>query len=90
VISLWELSMKSKSGKLRIPPDFFSTINREDFRILPFEMNHALEAGNLPLHHKDPFDRALIGQAKCERFRLVTADRTLVAYKNEIEIFEVW
>jgi PIN domain nuclease of toxin-antitoxin system len=47
---------------------------------LPVEHAHALRAGELPNHHRDPFDRLLVAQAQLERLQLLTADRQLRAY----------
>ena len=43
-------------------------------------MNHIWTLGNLPLHHRDPFDRLLIAQAIYEGFTLVTADALFNTY----------
>jgi len=40
-----------------------------------------LLAGELPTHHRDPFDRMLIAQARLENMTLLTADRTLFKYE---------
>ena len=42
--------------------------------------NHALGVRDLPMHHRDPFDRLLVSQAMVERATLVTSDRRLDAY----------
>jgi PIN domain nuclease of toxin-antitoxin system len=41
---------------------------------------HALRAGSLPLHHKDPFDRMLIAQAEIEGLTIATPDRAFSPY----------
>jgi len=38
------------------------------------------ELENLPFHHKDPFDRILIAQAKVENYTIVTDDSNFSAY----------
>ncbi len=38
------------------------------------------QVGDLPMHHRDPFDRLLIAQARSERLTIVTADRRFAAY----------
>jgi PIN domain nuclease of toxin-antitoxin system len=38
----------------------------------------------LPLHHKDPFDRLLIAQARVEKARLVSVDPVFKSYPVEI------
>lgn len=47
---------------------------------LPVTIDHAVAAGSLPLHHRDPFDRTLIAQAQVEGFTLVTADPRILKY----------
>ncbi|MGC0774306.1 MAG: type II toxin-antitoxin system VapC family toxin [Candidatus Acidiferrum sp.] len=45
---------------------------------------HSLAAGNLPPHHRDPFDRMLIAQASEENMVLLTADRNFQKYEVEM------
>jgi PIN domain nuclease of toxin-antitoxin system len=78
-ISVWEIGIKSASGRLRTPA-IEQLLDGDEFPELPFTSQHAREAGNLPLHHRDPFDRALVAQARVEGLVLVTADRRLEAY----------
>lgn len=49
-------------------------------RILPVELSHVLHLENLPLHHKDPFDRLLISQAIVEEMTLVSGDTKFSKY----------
>jgi PIN domain nuclease of toxin-antitoxin system len=44
----------------------------------------AFVASELPNHHKDPFDRLLIAQARSEGLTLMTADRDCRKYPVEI------
>jgi PIN domain nuclease of toxin-antitoxin system len=53
-------------------------------RPLPIEHGHALRVGELPPHHRDPFDRMLIAQAQVEGLPILTADPQLAAYDVEI------
>lgn len=83
VISLWEISIKVnlKRANLRADPgDIRSTLLRDGWRELEFGGEHAIVAGGLPRLHADPFDRALIAQAKVEGIELVTNDRRLRDY----------
>jgi PIN domain nuclease of toxin-antitoxin system len=45
---------------------------------------HALEAGRLPMHHRNPFDRLLIAQARHLDVPIVTADPAIRAYDVEV------
>jgi PIN domain nuclease of toxin-antitoxin system len=47
---------------------------------------HAARVRNLPLHHRDPFDRLLIAQAMHEPARLLTVDRVLPKYSDLVEV----
>ena len=51
-----------------------------NIKILPVKLDHALNSENLPLHHKDPFDRLLISQAIVENMTLITADSEFAGY----------
>lgn len=50
-------------------------------QILPVELSHALYLENLPLYHKDPFDRLLISQAIVGNMNLVSADAKFSKYQ---------
>jgi PIN domain nuclease of toxin-antitoxin system len=52
-----------------------------EFRALPITATHVYVAAGLPLVHKDPFDRMLIAQAKCEDLVIVTRDRFIPRYE---------
>ena len=70
----FEIATKRKSGKLRFESDIVSQVTRNGFRTLAVTMDHAVAAGDLPLHHRDPFDRILIAQAQVENMVVVTSD----------------
>ncbi len=76
----WELALKASLEKLRIPEGFVETVEEEGFRHLPITPLHAMAVKALPWHHRDPFDRLLVAQARMEGLRLVTAERRLARY----------
>jgi PIN domain nuclease of toxin-antitoxin system len=78
--SAWEVAIKSAIGRLRIDDPFEAHVRDAGFEPLPITFAHAAEAGCLPPHHTDPFDRMLVAQARVEGLVLVTHDRDLVAY----------
>jgi PIN domain nuclease of toxin-antitoxin system len=83
MVSVWEIGLKHSIGKLplRMTLDaFFNTITEASFQILAVEQPHIVAASALPLHHRDPFDRMLIGQAKHEGMQLITLDAQFQAY----------
>lgn len=79
-IALAEISVKRAVGKLRAPliPD--DLLEENGLRPLPFTADHARRMLELPLHHRDPFDRMLVAQALEEDLTLATADPRLAAY----------
>ncbi|MEU7819102.1 PIN domain-containing protein [Pseudonocardia sp. NPDC049154] len=48
---------------------------------MPITAAHARAAAALPAHHRDPFDRVLVAQARLEGLTLVTADPAIDAYQ---------
>ena len=77
---------KINVGKLSLEDGFCDKILSQGFRIMPFESNHALRILDLPLHHKDPFDRGLMAHASFEKFKFYTADRALAKYGNQLDV----
>ena len=86
--SSWEISIKSALGKLRLPlpPARFvpETLAAQGIRPLSITHAHALGVSELPLHHKDPFDRLLIAQALAEGMTILTADRSFARYGVDV------
>jgi PIN domain nuclease of toxin-antitoxin system len=84
VASLWEMQIKLQLGKLRLTLPLRETIKSQQqtnqVEVLPITMPHVFALGNLPLPHKDPFDRLLIAQAIVEDATIVTGDRMFSEY----------
>jgi PIN domain nuclease of toxin-antitoxin system len=82
--SVWEISIKSSSGKLDLPENARTYVAKRaapaGLVALSITHEHAMRAGELPRHHGDPFDRMLISQAQTENMVLVTADRSITKY----------
>lgn len=78
--SVWEIAMKQASGKLSGPPDLPERAIGSGFLPLPIDSRHAIEAARLPLIHRDPFDRILVAQARCEDLTLATRDPYCLQY----------
>ena len=55
-------------------------VAQSGFVPLPINLVHAAVAGELTPHHRDPFDRMLVAQARVERLTLVSHDRRLEPY----------
>ena len=81
--SIWEVAIKAKIGKLEGNPDeFVEAIEESGFRELMISAKHAAKVHELPLYHRDPFDRLLIAQALIEPMRFLTADSVLEQYSE--------
>ena len=82
--SVWEIAIKHKIGKLELkknPADWLPTvILKMGLRPMPIFQQHALANINLPLHHRDPFDRLIACQAKLEKMSLITPYKIFKRY----------
>jgi PIN domain nuclease of toxin-antitoxin system len=86
--SSWEIAIKFALGSLPLPkaPSEYipHALRSWAIRSLNITHEHALRAGELPAHHRDPFDRLLIAQALEEQLILLTADRVFQKYKLDL------
>jgi PIN domain nuclease of toxin-antitoxin system len=86
--SAWEIAIKHSLGKLRLPiePAEYVPSRLAATRTvsLAIDHRHALRVGQLPRHHRDPFDRILIAQAQVEALPILTADPQFAAYDVEV------
>jgi PIN domain nuclease of toxin-antitoxin system len=78
--SIWELHMKRATGRVEWPGNLLNELGAREVDLLAVNAQHAELAAELPMHHRDPFDRMLVAQALHEGYTLVTADRRLGAY----------
>ena len=84
-VSIWELAIKARIGRLDVDPDqLIKKIQGCGFVELPVSAEHAATTMILELHHHDPFDRLLIAQAISEAAHLLTADGQLPQYSKLI------
>jgi PIN domain nuclease of toxin-antitoxin system len=89
-ISFWEIAIKHALKKLPVKASDAMACAKEDgFRTLSFDSLHAVAVENLPRHHADPFDRALIAQAKQEKLTLVTCDAAMRRYASSVSLADV-
>jgi PIN domain nuclease of toxin-antitoxin system len=79
-ISIAEIAIKESVRKLRAPGGIAQYLSEAGFEELPFTGAHAAQLRELPLHHRDPFDRMLIAQAITEQLILVTTDEQFSLY----------
>ena len=79
----WELAIKTNLGKFDskvLLSRWDEILAAEGFSELPIESAHAIRAGLLPLHHRDPFDRMLAAQAQVTGWPIISADRIFDYY----------
>jgi PIN domain nuclease of toxin-antitoxin system len=88
-ISIWEIAIKRARHPDTFQPD--ATLMRDrltasGWQELAFTGEHGIVAAALPMLHRDPFDRALVGQAIVDRLDLFTADRMLGSYGAPVQL----
>jgi PIN domain nuclease of toxin-antitoxin system len=83
--STWEMMIKSRLKKLRIPSATEAFIagglSRNRVDRLPITIEHTLALGSLESFHKDPFDRMPIAQARHDDLTLMTDDPLIRQYR---------
>jgi len=84
IVSLWEMQIKIQLGKLTLRDDLELMLKTQqeqnNINLISITFLHILELKNLPLHHKDPFDRLLIAQCKVENATLISRDSVFQNY----------
>ena len=87
VASAWELAIKSARGKLTLPGGVLGFVGdgcrRTGVTLLGIDLAHVAEVERLPHHHRDPFDRMLVAQARVNGLALLSCDAALDAYDCE-------
>jgi len=82
--SLWEIAIKSSLGKLDLELSIEQLVEEQiianGIEILPITTEHIAVVPNLPLHHRDPFDRLIIAQAMVEEIPIVGRDKAFDSY----------
>ncbi|MBS3965503.1 MAG: type II toxin-antitoxin system VapC family toxin [Methylomonas sp.] len=89
VASIWEIAIKMKVGKLQLtcqPLEIAGGALATGFLELPIYASHAAKVLDLPLYHRDPFDRLLVAQAILSNAQLLTADTALKPYSSLVRI----
>ena len=85
--SLWEIAIKVSLKKLELTEPFEKLIPEQlennGIELLDICISHAATVATLPFHHRDPFDRLLIAQAKVEQIPIISVDKIFDTYKVE-------
>lgn len=88
VASAWEIAIKAARGSLILPepPEQYvpSRLRLHRMLVLAIQLRHALMVYDLPMIHRDPFDRLLIAQSRLEDLPLLTIDPEIIQYGIEV------
>ncbi len=88
--SIWEMAIKTSLGKLNLEEPFATLIPQQisvnGIEVLSIQFPHLMSVAQLPFHHRDPFDRLLIAQAKMEGLTVIGNDSAWDAY----EVARAW
>jgi PIN domain nuclease of toxin-antitoxin system len=86
--SSWEIAIKAKIGKSTLPeppPRYIpKRLAEQNIQALTINQTHALKVYDLPLHHRDPFDRLIIAQALIEEMVVLTSNRDFEKYPVQV------
>ena len=86
--SLWEMAIKVSIGKLDVPLPFTRLVSEHvhgnAIGILGVKALHLDMQRTLPFHHRDPFDRMIIAQARTEEMKVVGRDEEFGYYDVEL------
>jgi len=83
MVSVWEVGIKISIGKLVFPQNtngFVNQIQKNGFELLPINANHIAAIEQLPLIHRDPFDRLLVATAIVEQIEIISNDKNIKLY----------
>lgn len=84
IASFWEMQIKQDLGKLPLPGrinEYGSAwMEKLAAEMLLIELPHIGKLADLPPHHRDPFDRIILAQAKFGNFDVVSADSSFSLY----------
>jgi PIN domain nuclease of toxin-antitoxin system len=88
VASIWEMQIKQQLGKLRLKLPLAEIVQGQQeangLTVLPVQLEHVLLLEQLPFHHRDPFDRLLLAQAKAEQAPLLSCDAVFREYQADV------
>ncbi|MFA9213013.1 MAG: type II toxin-antitoxin system VapC family toxin [Candidatus Methylacidiphilales bacterium] len=87
IASLWEITIKLQLGKLELNFEFYELaeyLKRNHIEILTINFDHLIVLSELPLNHRDPFDRIIISQAIAEKFTIISQDSTFKTYQAKL------
>jgi PIN domain nuclease of toxin-antitoxin system len=85
IVSLWELMIKTRTGKLDLDHRRLAIrASQVGFTLIAVELAHLDRLARLSKHHGDPFDHLLIAQAQAEDAAFVSDDSKAARYPMEV------
>ena len=87
--SMWEISIKKGLGRADFSVDarvLRRALIDNGYQELHITGLHSVSVEDLPVIHKDPFDRILLSQATVEGFTLLTSDKTIAQYSGSVKL----
>ena len=88
-VNLWEISIKRGLGRqdFRLNPSLlYRGLIENGYTELVVKSFHCVALKQLPVIHKDPFDRMLVAQAVSEGMLLLTSDSVIAEYPGPIQL----
>lgn len=86
--TVWEIQIKVQLNKLTLAAPLVDVIKQQQttngIELLPVSVIHILALDSLPHHHRDPFDRILVAQAKVENLLLLSKDPVFTQYSTPV------
>src|SRR5574338_217509 len=84
IASIWEIQIKLQTGKLKLRAPLSEIVRDQQeqngIELLGIKPAHVYELASLPSHHRDPFDRLLVAQARIEKIALLSSDENIAKY----------
>ena len=84
IASIWEIVLKygKDPSSMKIPPqELIPSLSLQyDIQVIQISSTHIYGTLMLSQHHKDPFDRVIIAQAKAHNLTILTPDPEFTKY----------
>lgn len=83
IAGIWEIAIKFSLNKIELKGEFSEIeifLSDTDITLVPIRFEHVQSLLQLPLHHRDPFDRIIISQGITENLTIATKDKNFKSY----------
>jgi PIN domain nuclease of toxin-antitoxin system len=89
--SIWEVVIKNalhRDDFVYNPVALYRGLKLNGYIEMSVTSSHVLRVSALPDIHKDPFDRILVAQSMTENLILMTGDKTVARYSDDIMLVD--